>query len=200
MQTNLLCYSDADKRKARIELSKIRADIYDKAEYSALLCNGIATSDDYKNTDILLLYFPTRSEPDLTPLAEIAWHDGKQVAFPISRTDSLTLDFRVVSSLDELCEGAYGIREPDGDAEETIVTDRTLCVVPALAIDRDGYRLGYGKGYYDRFLASFCGLSIGIVFSDFLVGELPHGKYDIATDMIITEGGVIVPDEDTLTF
>jgi 5-formyltetrahydrofolate cyclo-ligase len=191
MQTNLLCYSDADKRKARIELSKIRADIYDKAEYSARLCNGIATSDDYKNADILLLYFPTRSEPDLTPLAEIAWHDGKQVAFPISRTDSLTLDFRVVSSLDELCEGAYGIREPDGDAEETIVTERTLCVVPALAIDRDGYRLGYGKGYYDRFLSTFKGRSLVAIHSSLVCERLPRLDTDIPIKTLITETGAI---------
>jgi 5-formyltetrahydrofolate cyclo-ligase len=191
MQTNLLYYSDADKRRARLELAKIRADIYGRGEYSKLLCDGIAMLKDYAGADILLLYFPTRSEPDLTPLAEIAWHDGKQVAFPISRTDSLTLDFRVVSSLDELCEGAYGIREPDGDAEETIVTERTLCVVPALAIDRDGYRLGYGKGYYDRFLSTFKGRSLVAIHSSLVCERLPRLDTDIPIKTLITETGAI---------
>ena len=191
MHTNLLYYSDADKRRARLELSKIRADIYDKAEYSARLCNGIVTLKDYTDADILLLYFPTRSEPDLTALAEIAWRDGKQVAFPISRTDSLTLDFRIVSSLDEMSSGAYEIPEPSKSSPSATGTVRTLCVVPALAIDRDGYRLGYGKGYYDRFLSSFVGRALVAIHSTLLCERLPRNNTDIPLGTIITETGAI---------
>ena len=191
MQTNLLFYSDEDKRQARLELSKIRADIYDRDEYSKSLCDGIAMLKDYADADILLLYFPTRSEPDLTTLAHLAWRDGKQVAFPISRTDSLTLDFRIVSSLDELSAGAYGIREPDESAPRATLTERTLCVVPALAVDRGGYRLGYGKGYYDRFLSSFVGRSLVAIHSSLVCERLPRNDTDIPLNTIITETGAI---------
>ena len=191
MQTNLLFYSDADKRQARLELAKIRADIYDKDEYSKSLCDGIAMLKDYEDADILLLYFPTRSEPDLTALAEIAWRDGKQLAFPISRTDSLTLDFRIVSSLDEMSSGAYGISEPRENAPRAALTERTLCVVPALAVDRDGYRLGYGKGYYDRFLSSFVGRSLVAIHSSLVCERLPRNDTDIPLYTIITETGAI---------
>ena len=95
MQTNLLSYSDADKKKARLELAKIRADIYDKQKYSELLCNGIEALKEYKDADVILLYFPTRSEPDISPLADIARRDGKKIAFPISVTKDCTLDFRL---------------------------------------------------------------------------------------------------------
>ena len=191
MQTNLLSYSDADKKRARVELAKIRADIYDRAEYSARLCSGIAMLKDYADADILLLYFPTRSEPDLTALAHLAWRDGKQVAFPISRIDSLTLDFRIVKSLDELSVGAYGIREPDESAPRANVTERTLCILPALAVDIDGYRLGYGKGYYDRFLAQFAGKSALAIHSSLVCERLPRLTTDIPTQTIITETGAI---------
>lgn len=191
MHTNLLYYSDADKRQARLELSKIRADIYDRDEYSKSLCDGIAMLKDYEDADILLLYFPTRSEPDLTVLAEIAWRDGKQVAFPISRTDSLTLDFRIVSSLDEMSSGAYEIPEPSESAPRATITERTLCVVPALAVDRDGYRLGYGKGYYDRFLSSFVGRSLVAIHSSLVCERLPRNDTDIPLGTIITETGAI---------
>ena len=191
MQTNLLFYSDADKRQARIELSKIRADIYGRGEYSKLLCNGIAMLKDYADADILLLYFPARSEPDLTPLARLAWRDGKRVAFPISRTDSLTLDFRIISSLDKLSTGAYGIPEPCENAPRATLTERTLCVVPALAVDRDGYRLGYGKGYYDRFLSSFVGRSLVAIHSSLVCERLPRNDTDIPLNTIITETGAI---------
>ena len=191
MQTNLLYYSDAEKRRARLELSKIRADIYDRDEYSKSLCDGIAMLKGYEDADILLLYFPTRSEPDLTLLARLAWCDGKQVAFPISRTDSLTLDFRIVTSLDELATGAYGIPEPCENAPRAALTERTLCVVPALALDRDGYRLGYGKGYYDRFLSSFVGRSLVAIHSSLVCERLPRNDTDIPLNTIITETGAI---------
>ncbi|MBR0454358.1 MAG: 5-formyltetrahydrofolate cyclo-ligase [Clostridia bacterium] len=196
MQTNLLSYSDADKKKARLELAKIRADIYDKQKYSELLCNGIEALKEYKDADVILLYFPTRSEPDISPLADIARRDGKKIAFPISVTKDCTLDFRFISSPDELEIGAYGIREPRADAERATLSDRTLCIVPALAVDADGYRLGYGKGYYDRFLKGFCGTSAGVVYSFFKINSVPRDQYDLAVDLIITERNVTAPLED----
>ena len=191
MQTNLLSYSDTEKKRARVELSKIRADIYDRAEYSALLCSGIAMLKDYAEADILLLYFPTRSEPDISPLADIARRDGKKIAFPISVTKDCTLDFRFISSPDELEIGAYGIREPRADAERATLSGRTLCIVPALAVDTDGYRLGYGKGYYDRFLSTFEGNAVVAIHSSLVCERLPRNDTDIPIKTIITEIGAI---------
>ncbi|MBQ5634028.1 MAG: 5-formyltetrahydrofolate cyclo-ligase [Clostridia bacterium] len=191
MQTNLLSYSDADKKKARLELSKIRADIYDKQKYSELLCNGIEALKEYKDADVILLYFPTRSEPDISALADIARRDGKKIAFPISVTKDCTLDFRFISSPDELELGAYGIREPRADAERATLSDRTLCIVPALAVDADGYRLGYGKGYYDRFLSTFEGNAVVAIHSSLVCERLPRNDTDIPIKTIITETGAI---------
>ena len=191
MQTNLLSYSDADKKKARLELSKIRADIYDKQKYSELLCNGIEALKEYKDADVILLYFPTRSEPDISALADIARRDGKKIAFPISVTKDCTLDFRFISSTDELEIGAYGIREPRADAERATLSGRTLCIVPALAVDADGYRLGYGKGYYDRFLSTFEGNAVVAIHSSLVCERLPRNDTDIPIKTIITETGAI---------
>lgn len=191
MQTNLLSYSDADKQKARLELAKIRADIYDKQKYSELLCNGIEALKEYKDADVILLYFPTRSEPDISPLADIARRDGKKIAFPISVTKDCTLDFRFISSTDELEIGAYGIREPRADSERATLSERTLCIVPALAVDTDGYRLGYGKGYYDRFLSTFEGSAVVAIHSSLVCERLPRNDTDIPIKTIITETGAI---------
>ena len=191
MQTNLLSYSDADKKKARVELAKIRADIQDKQKYSELLCNGIEALKEYKDADVILLYFPTRSEPDISALADIARRDGKKIAFPISVTKDCTLDFRFISSPDELEIGAYGIREPRADAERATLSDRALCIVPALAVDTDGYRLGYGKGYYDRFLSTFEGNAVVAIHSSLVCERLPRNDTDIPIKTIITETGAI---------
>lgn len=191
MQTNSLFYSDADKRRARLELGKIRADIYDVKSYSECLCNEITTLQEYKVADIILLYFPTSSEPDLTALLNTAHNDGKEVSFPISQTDELKLDFRTVRSFDELDKGAYGIYEPSKSCKKTLFSQRTLCIVPALAIDTDGYRLGYGKGYYDRFLADFEGKSAVALHSSLVCDRLPRNDTDVPIKIIITETGAI---------
>ena len=115
----------------------------------------------------------------------------KRVAFPISQTDTCTLDFRFVNSIDELQTGAYGIFEPRENAAKATFTERTLCVVPALAVDKEGFRLGYGKGYYDRFLCDFKGLSACALLNGFSCESLPHDENDIPVNIIIFETGVV---------
>jgi len=63
--------------------------------------------------------------------------------------------------------------------------------LPAIIYDKKGYRLGYGKGYYDRFLSSVKGTKAGLIYSDFIIDEIPHGRYDLRADVVITEKGVI---------
>ena len=190
MQPNLRSYTD--KAQARRELSRIRADIGGAAEYSKKLCDALVSMDEYKQADTVLLYFPTKSEPDLTDIAARAWSDGKAVAFPISRTDDLSLDFRTVRNFSELCIGAYSIREPSENAEPAVLSENTLCIVPALAVDVEGYRLGYGKGYYDRFLSVFSGKAVLPIHSSLVCHRLPRLDTDVQIRTIITEMGEIL--------
>lgn len=190
MQTNSLVYTD--KSNARAELSHLRASLC-REDYSLTLCENIAKLDEYAKAETLLLYFPTRSEPDLTSLFQMAKNDGKQVALPISEKESSTLDFRLIASLGELSAGAYGIREPQDSAPRAELGRRTLCIVPALAVDRDGYRLGYGKGYYDRFLSTFAGDAIVAIHSSLVCDRLPRYETDVPVKTIITQTGVLRP-------
>lgn len=181
-----------DKKEARkffLEKRKsISAD--EMKQRSAALCEHICSLNEFKNADTVLLFAPTRNEPDLLGVAFAAWADGKEVAFPISRTADCTLDFRKVSSIDALELGAYGILEPSESAPSATVTERTLCIVPALAVDGDGFRLGYGKGYYDRFLKNFKGTSVCALPNGFSHKSLPHDENDIPVDITIFETGV----------
>ena len=158
---------------------------------SAALCEHICALDGFSAADTVLLFAPTRNEPNLIPVALKAWSMGKRVAFPISQTDTCTLDFRFVNSIDELQTGAYGIFEPRENAAKATFTERTLCVVPALAVDKEGFRLGYGKGYYDRFLCDFKGLSACALLNGFSCESLPHDENDIPVNIIIFETGVV---------
>lgn len=148
-----------------------------------------------EQADTVLLFYPIKNEPDLCELVKQLNAENISVGFPISVEETVTLDFRTVADLSDMREGAYGIPEPRANAPTVSVSEHSICVVPALAFDRMGGRLGYGKGYYDRYLASFSGKSVGAVYSRFVTDKLPTDRYDLCVDLIITEGGVILPDE-----
>ena len=135
----------------------------------------------------LLFYFPLPHEISLIPVFNYAREQGIDCAFPRCGQQAGDMDFYYVDDLDELAAGKYGIREPRADAR--LVTDFSdaAVFVPALAFDREGYRLGYGGGYYDRFLAAHNVISVGVTYEDFLVDSLPRGEYDMAVDSIVTE-------------
>jgi 5-formyltetrahydrofolate cyclo-ligase len=141
------------------------------------------------------MFYPVKGEPNILPFAEKLLKSGVHVAFPISLTDTYELDFRYVNSLEEMVDGAYGIPEPKRDAPRFDANGKCVCLVPALAFDRHGMRIGYGKGFYDRFLAKHNVIKVGVCYEKFICDVLPTDKNDICVDTIITEKGVILPDE-----
>lgn len=84
--------------------------------------------------------------------------------------------------------GSFGVLEPAPDPDKKIEQiSNALCVVPAFCYDRFGFRLGYGKGYYDRFLSAYEGRLIGICYQECMSSRLPHGRYDRAVELVVTE-------------
>lgn len=165
-----------------------------KAMYDAAICERISSLPCFHDAESILLYSPVKGEIDLSLLAKSALDTGKKVAYPLCNKDDLTMTFRYVRSLSELVRGSYSIPEPPADAPTFLPDTKALCVVPALAFDELGFRLGYGKGYYDRFLESFGGATVGAVYSELLCELLPRGYYDIAVQTIITERRIITPN------
>ncbi|MBO5312465.1 MAG: 5-formyltetrahydrofolate cyclo-ligase [Clostridia bacterium] len=175
----------SDKRDA------IPVDLH--KEMDGKICNLATSLVSFKHADIILLYAPIKSEIDVMPIFEIAIERGKRVAFPRCNTEERTMKFHFVTSLDQLSPCSYGIREPGEelevyDPEET--QGSAVCYVPGLAFDVYGYRLGYGKGYYDKFMNRFNGCTIGVAYSDFILSSLPKGRFDKHCDVILTEKGI----------
>ena len=179
----------SSKAEARAYFSALRASIDENVrnEKSKAICQKIAAMPEFSSCDTLFIYSPIKSEADPTFLFEIAKERNISVAFPISVTSSFELDFRIVNSLDELNVGAYKIREPQQNAKKALFTEKSICIVPALAFDSFGNRLGYGKGFYDRFLKKFNGLSVGITFDELKCVSLPCENTDIPVNIIITD-------------
>ncbi len=129
-------------------------------------------------------YISTEIEVDTHRLLSWCFEHKKPVAAPVSGDSELT--FYPIHGMDELKTGRFGILEPLDRSAPALPDANSLCIVPALLCDRSGLRLGYGRGYYDRYLSEFPGSSVIICYSDF-VGEVPAEPHDIRADMVVTD-------------
>ena len=186
-----------NKKEARAHFLALRRSIpEDRRNFLDGALFSIASNHSaFLKAEAVLCYYPVRGEPNILPLAEYALQLGKTVAFPISHTDERHLSFHKINSLSELSEGAYRIPEPSKTFPEITDFSSAICIVPALAFNRQGKRLGYGGGYYDRFLSKFNGISMGLAYSDFFVPCFPTDAHDATADIIITENGGYFPYE-----
>ncbi|MBR6620722.1 MAG: 5-formyltetrahydrofolate cyclo-ligase [Clostridia bacterium] len=142
----------------------------------------------FREVKTVLLYCSKPVEIDTKLIIERAMALGKTVAVPRCIPDTRDMDFYIIHSFSDLVSGAFGVMEPDPEKCEKLTDfEASVCIVPALVYDKEGYRLGYGKGYYDRFLSGYRGSCIGLAYSDWVKDSLPHGKFDRKVDIIVTE-------------
>ncbi len=153
---------------------------------SEAICDRVLSLDPVKCARCIMLYMSSFKEPDTLVLLKKLWKMGIKTAVPVSDADTFTITPSFISSTDDLIKGAYGISEPRVVVAANI-RELDLALIPAVAFDKYGNRLGFGKGYYDRFLAEFLGTKIGIGY-DFQVADfIPNDPYDIKMDLIVTE-------------
>lgn len=147
----------------------------------------LTSSDFYRRAKTVLCFVSTGIEVDTWPLLRRCLADGKTVAVPRCLNKKGRMDFFVIKSLDELYPSTFGLYEPDPDRSPRLKSYAgSMCVLPAFAFDREGYRIGFGKGYYDRFLQRYGGLKVGVCYSSCIAEGLPRGRFDVAADYIVT--------------
>lgn len=159
----------------------------DVEKYSALVQQNIIHSKEFAQAKTVGAYFPKGSEVRTGLLMSTARKHGKRVALP--KTEGYYMHFYEYGPDDDLVEGRFGIMEP---APVKPVEKVDLLLVPGVAFDRKGCRIGYGKGYYDRFIAAGqAGFSIGLAYSFQVVQELPRGRFDQSLNAVATESGIL---------
>jgi 5-formyltetrahydrofolate cyclo-ligase len=168
-----------------------------KKKLDKKIVDRFMTLATYRYAHTLLMYYPLKNEIDIRELIEKALAAGKRVALPRCEANTSTMHFHYISSLDELVPGRFGIMEPSTDAE--LFTIDSLCgpcavIIPALAYDKSGYRLGYGKGFYDRYIDKNRMTAVGVIYSQFIEDKLPRGRYDMSVHFMITDKGVVIVD------
>ncbi|ASS76787.1 5-formyltetrahydrofolate cyclo-ligase [Tumebacillus algifaecis] len=141
----------------------------------------------------ILLYLDFRGEVESDGMIEACLAAGKTVCAPVTIKAERKMIPVLVSSLQELRAGAYGIREPIYHPEAVVpVTEIDLVVLPGVGFDRSGGRLGYGGGYYDRFLPTLRPdvTKIAVAYELQVVDQIPIEPHDTMLDLLVTENGV----------
>ena len=172
----------ARSKERRRNIAADEKQLLDKA-----VADNVRRLKEYRPANTILIYMSTPIEVDTIGIIKNAWADGKRVAVPRCIPDTRDMEFHYIDNLECLSVGTFSVLEPDPSLP--IVTDFSGClmIVPGMHFDMKGYRIGYGKGYYDRYMVRFTGISAGICYSGELKPFLYHGRYDRHVDIVVTD-------------
>lgn len=160
----------------------------EKRQKDQAIFEQITVSSYYKQADTLLCFVSTPLEIDTHRLIDFALSQGKRVAVPKCLDQAGTMAFFVIRSFDDMEKSTFSLWEPRAEKCEALLDVRaSICIVPGFSFDPEGYRLGYGKGYYDRFLSKYSEIKIGICYNNCVAPKLPHGRFDVPVDYLFTE-------------
>ncbi|WP_438347564.1 5-formyltetrahydrofolate cyclo-ligase [Paenibacillus sp. FA6] len=192
-----------DKRTMRLRLTEARNELSKNEceQWSNEAVGYIIEELETMGIANFLVYIPFRSELNTRPLIEWGWNKGLEVLVPRCDPSNYSMEMYPLRDWNELSPGAYGIEEPD-PLRTTAVGYRFVpeaIVLPGLAFDRTGGRLGYGSGYYDRLYerlqpwieADKPPILIGLGYNMQIVDKVPMDEHDAALNMLVTEKGIV---------
>jgi 5-formyltetrahydrofolate cyclo-ligase len=145
----------------------------------------------FQQAQNILAFTSFRQEPDLSSL----WQSFPEKNWGFARCVEKDLLWHQVAIADfsnQMQLGAFNILEPLHDLPPMDLGNIDLILIPAVACDRQGYRLGYGGGFYDRWLPNSTGKKVGIIFDEFCIDELPHDVWDVPLDVILTDSKALM--------
>jgi 5-formyltetrahydrofolate cyclo-ligase len=159
---------------------------------SDLIIEKVHELEEFKKAQFIHLYVSMndRNEVATDSLVAELLASGKRLIVPVTNFEDGTLIHSLLTDVNDLKHNKWGIKEPE-TIKEIDISKLDLIIVPMAAADRSGNRLGYGKGFYDRFLSESDAFKAGLVFSDFIFNEIPTESFDEKLDAIITEKEVI---------
>ncbi|MFO1489196.1 MAG: 5-formyltetrahydrofolate cyclo-ligase [Verrucomicrobiota bacterium] len=184
------------KSQLRAEVRRRLKELPAAAQASASdkICERLRHSEPWRAARSVFCFAPLAGEPDVWPLLAEALSKGKQIALP--RFDAATGSYVACLVRDlgtDLQSGRFGIREPNIYCPVLPVNRLDLTLVPGVAFDLRGRRLGRGKGYYDRLLTDARGMTCGVAFDEQIVADIPREPHDIPLTCILTPTRWIEP-------
>lgn len=171
------------KEFLRKKYKEKRDNIKNKVTKDNLIYQKVINNKDILSSKTLLIYISINSEVDTIKIINY-FLNTKNIAVP--KIIDNDMFFCYVTNLNELTPGKYNIPEP---TNENIVTDfdNAICIVPGICYDKKNYRVGYGKGYYDKFLSKNKIKTIGLCYKECMIEKIDNDKYDYKIDEVITD-------------
>lgn len=166
----------------------------ERRKKSNVIMEKVMSMPSYEKAEYLLTYISYKSEVGTDALIEYAWKAGKKIYCP--KVTGEEMEFYQITSWDDLEVGYMGIREPGNDKKRLLCSENLykgnhLMIMPGSAFDRERNRIGYGKGYYDKYIEKHAGLeTIAVCFDCQLQEYIPTEKYDKRPDILITEKNI----------
>lgn len=187
-------FKKLSKENTRKRILIIRNNLNSKKqiEWSELITQKLIQSADFLKAKSILFYYPFGSEVDTLKLLETSLKEDKITLLPRVISEKKTIESCVIKDLKTDIENGYGnIQEPKQNCLTFPNNEIDLIIVPGVAFSLKGERLGYGKGYYDRFLKKTSGKKIGICFESQITDKIILEKHDVLMDQVITEQRII---------
>lgn len=177
----------AAQRKQALDLRN-RLPQAERKKCSEAICRHLYENGALRETQTIAAYYPLGSEVDLRPLLAEWETEGKRIALPISYADGLMVFHE--AELARLEQGMYGIFQPPEQSRVITMEEIDAMLIPGAAFDGSGGRIGYGKGYYDRILQRFDGLTVGICFAAQRVERVCVEMHDVPMQYLADEEGI----------
>ena len=171
------------KKLLRSKYKEIRRSIIDKEDRNNIIFNRVINNTKVIDADTLLIYVSNEEEVDTITIMKY-FINKKKIGVP--RIDNGIMNFYSINSLDELMEGYFGILEPTSN-NKIEYFNNTVSITPGICFSYDLYRIGYGKGFYDKFYSNHNVYKIGLCYTECLIDKIDNDKYDIKVDEIITD-------------
>ncbi|WP_082233832.1 5-formyltetrahydrofolate cyclo-ligase [Halobacillus massiliensis] len=187
------------KKKALREHGKLILKSFSdtfKQETELNIHRQLFNSESFRKAASIAVTVSFKHEWDTYAIIEEAWRQKKRVAVPKCDPVSKQMTFYYLHNFKQLESVYYGLKEPDPEKSEAVEkTNLDLIIVPGLLFDRKGYRIGYGGGFYDRYLNNYEGETLSILSTKQLINEVPVEPFDVKVNQLITEEGSITCQE-----
>ena len=178
--------------RRELKLQRASIETSEKRRINSLISEMVISSELFEHAHTVFVYCSTKDEIDTYPIIEACFEAGKTVCVPFCEEKRGFMTARRITSISDLTTGKFGIPEPRPDAEIVSHDQIDLCIIPCLAVDLNGYRLGYGGGYYDRFLAHTVCSKMVLCAESRLLRSVPRESFDIPCDYICTERRILI--------
>jgi 5-formyltetrahydrofolate cyclo-ligase len=186
------------KKELRNEIKK-KLNSLSEQEWSAFnqkIQDQLVTSDSWNIAKVIGITISRGKEIETRGIIETAWQEGKKVAVPKCFPNEKRMVFYLLTDYNQLEEVYFGLKEPKVHETTSVESNQMdLLIVPGICYSENGYRIGYGGGYYDRFLQHFRGNTLSLLFECQLVENIPFERFDIPVMQMITEKRTITCHE-----